>query len=280
MAHPFPQLQPEYDRLLATMRVTRPDAVVRAADKVIRNFDRYGDASVETLVPSPFVGTLDLRESDCDPRAALGQGDPWNQVSTHVPRGNGPWRSWKDAAVFYINHDHLNDITVPWSMAYACWKGEIWNGFGPRNHGIFTGYLWAGTNHYTRGKYVADSVWDPGHVDEQLGIIPVILRIAELFPSVAIGQPIVPSGEAPPLVPMSAPFGLTGTAWIQRSLNTLMPADDDLLVVDGNYGRHTREAVRNFQLRHPPLTPDGLAGDLTTAAMDAELARLPKGAIA
>lgn len=279
MPHPFVELRPEYERLLATMVVERTSAVSAAADKIIRNFQRYGDASVATAVPSSFIGTLDLRESDCDPRAGLGQGDPWSQVSRNVPRGKGPWRSWTEAAIFYIHYDHLDDTTQPWSMAYACWKGEAWNGFGPRNHGIFTGYLWGGSNHYRCGKYVSDGVWDGNHVDTQLGIIPVICEITRRYPSIAIGSAILPSTDAPPLVPQQLPGALgelTGVSWIQSALNTWMAhtfaaADYDVLAVDGNYGRRTRETVRAFQAG-AGLEADGLAGDATCAAIDTMLA--------
>jgi peptidoglycan hydrolase-like protein with peptidoglycan-binding domain len=54
-------------------------------------------------------------------------------------------------------------------------------------------------------------------------------------------------------------------AWLQASLNKLMAAG---IVVDGNYGRQTRNAVIAFQQGHR-LEPDGLAGPLTIAALPA-----------
>lgn len=275
----FSAIKGEYGRLLSTVRITRENEAATAARKVIRNSGRYKEAGLATGVPWPLIGVLDLRESDCDPLAALGQGDPWNQVSTHVPRGKGPFKSWVAAAVFYLHYDGVEDpSTPPWDMVDVCFEGEKWNGWGYRNKGIFTPYLWAGTNQYTRGKYVADGVYDPGEVDKQLGIIPVLLQMFETDPTITISHDFNPG--PPPIKPEPAPYTETGTRWIQSRLNILMVALTDdpeslemLLRVDGIYGRRTAAAVRSFQT-YVGLEPDGQAGDLTTAAMDAELAKI------
>jgi lysozyme family protein len=276
--HPFLQLEHEYAQDLAMMGVTRPQAVNVAAQKILKseNISRYMNAGSALHVPAAFIGALDYRESDCNPMLGLGQGDPWNRVSIHVPRGFGPFPDWVAAAKFYGHYDHLDDSTSSWMMEYACWKGEVWNGFGPRAHGRRTGYLWSGTSLYDPpqgqgGKYVADGKWSGGTVDQQIGIIPVILRIGQLYPNLAIGVS-VPVIDAPPLVPQAAPSpeGVGGapehdTVWIQDRLNTL--GQTPLLLLDGSYGRMTRAAVRNFQSTHG-LTPDGLAGPLTIAELE------------
>jgi lysozyme family protein len=259
------------------MELTRPDEAMEAARKVIKNSARYKEASLATGVPWQFIGVLDLRESDCDPRAALGQGDPWNQVSVNVPSGKGPFKSWADAAIYYIGYDHLTANVVRWDMPIVCWKGERWNGLGPRNHGIFTGYLWSGTNHYTKGKYVSDGVWNSETVDKQLGIIAVLYQMNKIDPANYIGDiDIIPSDDPPPDEPDATPFTLTGTMWVQSMLNILMPDDEDLLRVDGDYGRNTTAAVRNFQTRQGNLEVDGDAGELTCAAIDRELSKIKK----
>ncbi|PNA15926.1 peptidoglycan-binding protein, partial [Pseudomonas sp. MPR-R1B] len=56
-------------------------------------------------------------------------------------------------------------------IAYA---NEKFNGFGYAMHGVPSAYLWAGTNQYERGKYVADNVWSPYAVDQQLGVMGVL----------------------------------------------------------------------------------------------------------
>lgn len=271
MATSFSALRAEYQRLLDTMQHTRRSQADKAARQIFANGNRFIRAGQATGVPWAFIGALDMRESDNDPRAALGQGDPWSRVSTHVPKGKGPFSSWEDAAVFYIGYDGLDEPPAPYDMTVVCWLGEKFNGFGYRNHGINSPYLWAGTNHYERGKYVADGAWSSSAVDQQMGIIPVLAAMVEIDPETYIGGTGggIGSGE------FEAP-SFEGTRWIQSRLNVLMVANNpnpdalDLLVVDGNYGRKTTAVVRDFQ-RWAGITIDGQAGPETTAAMDAKL---------
>ena len=55
---------------------------------------------------------------------------------------------------------------------------ERYNGLGYRNKGLPSPYVWAGTDKYTSGKYVADGVFDPNYVDQQLGVMLMIKSIA------------------------------------------------------------------------------------------------------
>jgi lysozyme family protein len=289
MQHPFAALRGEYERLLATRRVTRPDAVEDAARVLLRSRDRYAAVSAATDVPIALLAALHWRESSADFRTNLAQGDPLDGPSIHVPAGRPKLKpgmrfpvTWEYAAIDAIEFDRLNEASAPWSLPYACWKGEAWNGFGPRGHGIHTGYLWAGTNHYVRGKYVADGRWNPDHVDRQIGIVPVMLRLAELDPRLvleaspgAAASAELPAIDGPPVAPQRTPDGVGGiaapvdpiatTRGLQRLLN-ILAVPGTPLAVDGSYGRRTREAVRVFQRAHG-LAPDGLAGPITRAAL-------------
>ena len=283
MTHPFASLQNDYANCLSHMAVTRPLAVDKAAKTILRpeNLNRYRAAVAGTAIPAAFIGALDLREGSCNPLLALGQGDPWYRVSTHVPAGEGPFSSWVAAARFYIGYDHLNDNTQPWSMEYACWKGEIWNGFGPRANGRRTGYLWAATNLYDPptglgGKYIKDGKWSPSTVDAQVGIIPILYRIAQLRPDLALGHALpdyIPTEKLPvdsvPGVDHIAATELS-VKDIQHMLNVVGKLD---LVEDGSYGRRTRAAARAFQIQNK-LSADGIIGPETRSKLEAEYRRL------
>lgn len=276
MLHPFPVLMPEYAALLASARVTRPAPVRLGVECVMDSLPRYLELSDDTGVPAPFLGALDLRESNCNPRLGLGQGDPWDRVSTHVPRNQGPFRSWLEAGNFYVRYDHLNDTTAAWTWEYECWKGEGWNGFGPRNHGRHTGYLWSCTSCYDpprlggegkAGKYVGDGEWSPDTVDAQPGIIPVMRGIIALRPDLALARAL-PTVQAPTMVPDAKPTpegmgqSLGLTVWLQESLNRVLDLHPPI-DTEGSYGRETRQAVREFQ-RLEGLVVDGLAGETQT----------------
>ena len=78
-----------------------------------------------------FVAIVHEREASQDFRKSIAQGDFWNQVSRHIPRGIGPFRSFVDAAVFTLRrcapypakwHD--------WSIGGVLTLFEAYNGFG------------------------------------------------------------------------------------------------------------------------------------------------------
>lgn len=275
MQHPYLSLKSEYDDLLSTMAVNSVAAVEAVAKKLIgpNYLPRYQHVSALTGVPAVLIAALDERESGADPNAALGQGDPWNKISKHVPIGFGPWSSWDEAAEFYVKYDHLNDNAYPWSWSYACFKAEAWNGFGPRAHGIHTGYLWSGTNHYSKGKYVADGVWNPDFVDKQLGVVPIMMRMVALCPALKFDPLAVTEISFTDSSPPSpVPLGLGGHGqhsikWLQQALNAIILPEGAKLVVDGSYGRKTASAVRQFQSAYHLDDVDGIFGPKTDAVL-------------
>src|SRR6185503_7189110 len=161
--------------------------------------------------------------------------------------------TWEYAAIDALTYDSLVGDRGPWTLPYCCYRAEAWNGFGPRNHGINTGYLWAGTDHYTRGKYIRDGRWDPNHEDGQLGVVPVMLRMIELAPDLGLiptlsATPLQPVPETPTGDPAPSPkkasqrVELDTCADLQRGLN-MLGVEGTPLTVDGSYGRRTAAAV-------------------------------------
>lgn len=280
-AHPFSELRAEYEHNLSIIRVTKVDEVDHIARRLLRGdaVAQYSAVQKALGIPIAVQATICERESGADFSRSPAQGDRWDRVSTHVPRGKGPYDSWYEAAVdSFHNVDRLDENSHPWSMPYACWKWEAFNGFGYRMHGKRSPYVYGGTNLQQSGKYVSDGNFDPGVMDIQIGTVPVALRMIELEPSLAFGPSIqtipapsiipdvgpVPSGVGGGLAPRGA---LTGTAWVQDSLNKLMLPQSDHLVVDGIYGRFTRMALRAFQTS-VGLKPNGLITDDTCDMID------------
>ncbi|MDB5612066.1 MAG: hypothetical protein JWP25_8966 [Bradyrhizobium sp.] len=288
MAHPFVALQPEYEHDLAILQV-KPSAVGevdRLARKglTVNAVAQYMRVQEAIGIPIPVQHSICTRESNADFSRSPAQGDRWDRVSVNVPRGIGPFNSWYDAAIYsWTKADKLNVLSVPaWFMAYAMWKDEAYNGFGYRSHGVRSPYLVGGTNLQQIGRYAGDSNWVE-EWDTQIGTVPVMLRMIELMPSLAFGQS-VPSVAAPSIIPAPQPVPagvggalpggpLTGTKWLQDSLNKLMLPDSDHLVIDGSFGRFTRMAMRAFQ-KSIGHTEDGLVDDLTLSLMDQYLAKL------
>jgi lysozyme family protein len=290
MQHPFAALTGEYTTLLAAMAIDadrlselqhRAAAILDIAKDHAREWD---DVVARTGVPTLWGYASFERESGSDYRTSPAQGDRWDRVSINVPRGLGPYKSWGDSAVAAYRIDHLDLVgAANWTWARACYEGETFNGMGPRNHGKHTGYLWAGTNVYVGGKYVSDGKWDANVRDKQLGMVPLMVMMQRLDPTLVLADTL--PAAAPSIVPAPAPppLGLGGpvsvvdsyssrlspaydATWIQTTLNALGAAPR--LDVDGSYGRHTRRAVADFQARHK-LVIDGIAGPQTIAEMQA-----------
>lgn len=242
--------------------------------KVTRNFSaianslvdakaRYQAVEAKTGVPWFVISVIHERESSQNWGRSLAQGDPWNHVSTHVPAGRGPFASWEDAAI-----DAL--VNCGPYLARKTWRNvgelltnlELYNGVGYASRNQPSPYVWAGTNQYTSGKYIADGVYDPLHVDTQPGCAGMILAMMALDSTIKIGE-----SQVVPLPPIVS--AVRDGAWLQNSLNKL--GANPQLVVDGNVGPATRNAVRAFQISQG-LVVDGLVGPATFAALDKALA--------
>jgi len=286
MQHPYHVLAPEYATLLAAMRVDpgrEHELAARAAAVHAlgeRHHDEWAEVTAKTGVPRLWGLASFERESGSDYSRSPAQGDRWDRVSDHVPRGLGPYANWGAACIAAYAIDKLDEVGAPnWTWTCSCYEGELFNGFGPRAHGRHTGYLWSWTNIYTGGKYVADGKWDPETHDQQCGMIPMMAELLRLDASLALvdafpahSMPPSPASEGDVPTPASVPVGVGGepagggdvTTWLQAALNQL--GAEPPLAVDGSYGRHTRRAVMAFQAAHG-LVPDGLAGPLTLAAL-------------
>ncbi len=257
-------------------------AALRAANtnrwsnaKVTRNFSaiahdlvaakaRYKAVEAKTGVPWFVIAVIHERESSQNWSRSLAQGDPINRPSTHVPAGRGPFNSWEEAAIDALVNCGPYLARKKWRDAGEILTNlELYNGVGYANKGRPSPYCWAGTNQYVSGKYVADGVYDPNHVDTQPGCAGMILSMMALDSSIKMDGASVPV-VLPPLQPKTK-----DGMWLQTSLNKL--GANPQLVVDGTVGPATRNAVRAFQMAQG-LVVDGLVGPATFAALDKALA--------
>lgn len=174
---------------------------------------KYADIQRATGVPWWIIAVIHERESGQNWACSIAQGDSWNRVSTHVPAGRGPFGSFSEAAV-----DALNNCPPyaakwkDWSPGGALTLLEQYNGLGYARKGLPSPYIWAGTDQYSKGKYVSDGHFDPNAVDQQLGCAGLIKAMMKLDATVLAYQPT----PAPPLVapaPKPAPVPHTPSFW-------------------------------------------------------------------
>lgn len=145
---------------------------------------------VETLTTVPWwvVAVIHEREAAQSWAASLAQGDPWSRVSIHVPRGIGPFTSWIAAAQYAMVHCGPKPAYwKDWSAGGALTLLEEYNGLGYANRGVASPYIWAGSDQYVSGKFIADGHYDPHAVDKQIGCAPLLRMMETVDTTIKIG---------------------------------------------------------------------------------------------
>jgi lysozyme family protein len=171
-------------RRWANAKLTRGPEFTVPAKKALANKATYVDIATRSGMPADawvFVAVTHYRESSQDFSKNLGQGDPWNEVSTHVPAGRGPFKNFADAAVdALVNCPPYAARNTDWSMAGLLTLLERYNGLAYANAGRPSPYIWSGTDQYTIGKVTKDHGPIEPVVDKQLGCAGLILAIQAL----------------------------------------------------------------------------------------------------
>lgn len=200
-----------YKNLWDKMRFTRSTEINKAASGILADRTRYEVVEARTGVPWFWIACVHLRESARDFRGVLHNGERiigTGRVTTLVPRGRGPFSNWEEAAVDALKGHGLDKID-DWPVERCLYQFERYNGWGYFGK-INSPYVWAGTNLYVKGKYVADGKYDPNHVDQQLGVAPVLRRLADISEDVAdaldMNLPPAPIPEPEPEPPVHKPL--------------------------------------------------------------------------
>jgi lysozyme family protein len=268
-----------YDENWAALKVSRDwltdvDTII---DKVfLRNQGRYQDISRRTdATPWFVIAIIHFMEASGRFDKHLHNGDPLTARTRLVPagrplRGNPPF-TFEESAV-----DALGMKSVPqiddWSVASICYLLESYNGFGYRNKGIRSPYLYAQSNLWSKGKYVADGRYDPNAGSSQIGAVCFLKRMFDRgiisAANAPIPTPTKPVREDKP----DLKFGDTGIG-VEVLQNTLNGCGYGPLEVDGEFGPATLAEVRAFQ-DDLGLDIDGEVGPLTWAALG-QHAKLP-----
>ena len=140
--------------------------------------------SIASAVKAPwyFIAGLHNMESGMNFNTHMHNGDPLTARTTHVPKGRPatgePPFTFTASAIDAMKHKHF-DTHESWLLPEILFRTELYNGWGYRKHAIYSPYLWAGSNHYTKGKYVADGQFSSTAVSKQIGAAVILRRMAE-----------------------------------------------------------------------------------------------------
>ncbi len=142
---------------------------------------RYQMIEAHTGVPWFIVAVIHEREASQNWNAQLGQGDPLNQISRHVPKGRGPFFNhpndppgqdafYRGAVDALTNCPPYASRWKDWSPGGALTLLVLYNGTGyEQYHNEPSPYDWGATNQEQRGKYTGDGVYSAQVWDTQIG---------------------------------------------------------------------------------------------------------------
>ena len=140
---------------------------------------QYEQVAEQVCLPWFFVGCIHALEASYDFSAHLHNGDSLKKRTWQVPANRPkvwlPPSDWASSAVDALTLEgYANE--KKWGLAEILYRWEKYNGWRSRLlHDINTPYLWSYSNHYSKGKFVADGVWDRNAVSKQPGAA-VLLR--------------------------------------------------------------------------------------------------------
>lgn len=195
-------------------KFTKSTAINAQAQKILVNRSRYEAVSKATGVPWDVIGVIHYRESSGDFKGVLHNGQKiigTGKLTTIVPKGRGPFTAWEEAAIdALMNCAPFAGKNKDWSIAGTLDILERYNGLGYRKKGLPSPYLWAGTDQYVKGKYVADGKYDPNHVDQQLGVAPILMKLRDIEAVYVPPPPDIPTPK--PSAEPSKTAGIAGWA--------------------------------------------------------------------
>jgi lysozyme family protein len=181
----FSKVRKKYAQMWASMsiREDRSSAIDGVVKRILANKTRYEEVADKARVPWFLIAILHYRESNLSFSKHLHNGDSLKNRTYRVPAGRPlvgePPYTWEESALDALAMKGLHNIT-DWSIERIIYEAIRYNGFGYEYRGLPSPYAWSGSNHYTAGKFIRDHVFDERHVDKQLGVLPILKRLAEV----------------------------------------------------------------------------------------------------
>jgi len=188
-------------------KLTRKTAAALIAARLYKAKTRYKAVEKLTGVPWWFVACVHEREASQNWNTQLGQGDPLDRVSVHVPAGRGPFTTWEAGAVDALkNCQPYSARNKDWSIGGALAAFEAYNGLKYFVAGRPSPYVFSGTSIYDPptgpgGKVVVDHGPIENVVDKQMGCAAMLMALMAIDPTITFtGTKITPAPEPKPSI--------------------------------------------------------------------------------
>lgn len=235
----------EYQRLFDTCNI-RPEKlseIEKIIQKITNNKTRYENVGAQLSIPWYVIASIHNMESSLNFNCHLHNGDSLTARTRNVPAGRpltgNPPFTWEESARDSLTLQRLN-IWSDWSIPGILYKIEEYNGWGYRNRHpeVLTPYLWSGSVHYVKGKFVADGRWSDTAISNQIGAGVIIRRLVEK--NLISFNRIEIKDSNMPLVYYSSKKIEHGER-LQEFLNQF---PDIYLLIDGKIGEKTSDALK------------------------------------
>ena len=170
------ELKKEYRELYDSCVIdpSKTEIVGAIVKRIQKNLYSYTLVAGQLNIPWQFVAIIHNLEAALKFSCHLHNGDSLMKRTIHVPAGRPvdgtPPFTWEESAVDALTLRKL-DQWKDWSVEGMLYQMEGYNGWGYRLHHpwVLSPYLWSFSNHYTRGKYIADGTWSDPAVSGQCG---------------------------------------------------------------------------------------------------------------
>jgi lysozyme family protein len=256
-------LSKEYQRLYESCLIPSADRLADA-DAIVAKLRaakrRYEAVAKPLNAPWFVVGLIHNMESGLNFSTHLHNGDPLTARTKNEPpgrpaRGTPPF-SWEESATDALTMKGFQRWKN-WNVPGILYKLEQYNGWGYRDHhpDVLSPYLWSFSNHYKRGKYVADGTFSPTAVSQQCGAAVLLKRLRE--------GGIVRVVTGPRVLQLANP-NMVGpdVEEAQRLLKSNQFGVFDPGDIDGEFGQNTAGAVKRakWELGYPAGRINGSFG--------------------
>jgi lysozyme family protein len=274
--------------------------------RIVKNRAQYEAVGEELGIPWWFIGVVHGLEASFSLQTHLHNGDPLTARTVLVPAGRpehgSPPFTWRGSALDAMRFKRFDGL-ADWSIGAALDRLERYNGLGYRNLELPSPYLWGFSQHFTKGKFIADHLFDPEATTGQCGGATLLRRLEDrdLFDTTrpldsAAGAVSAADLATNATVGVAAPIG-AGVPPLPASMRKWAKAELDFpgnisegakdsgakrLVrrvqewcsfhkkmqtpIDGDFGPGTKAAVEGFQL-WKGLAPTGSVDERTWAAL-------------
>ncbi len=155
------------------------------------NKEKYEEVAEKTGLAPEAIAAIHWRESSGNFNTYLHNGQPLGQVTTIVPKGIY-FEDWTEAAIdaikgqnddafwMYASDGSNTDISSTGKLSDILVFTERYNGYGMRNKGLPSSYVWSGTTTYQGGRYAGDGDFRANENDDQLGTAIMIKTLLDM----------------------------------------------------------------------------------------------------